>query len=70
VRSFLNLALDGAALPLAGPALPRGFHEVEQHGARQVRWTNGEGVLCLAPSEEPRSLAVEVGAVMGQRMAS
>jgi len=54
------ITLDGSALPLGDPCLGSGFHAIEQYADGAYRWTNGEGVLQFAPSDQPRVLAVSV----------
>ncbi len=51
---LLALALDGEAISLDAPVLARGFHGVEPDG----RWTDGAGLLALAPSSRPRTLSL------------
>jgi hypothetical protein len=65
-----SLHLDGAPIALFDPCLTSGFHTVEQHGAHIVRWTNGEGVLKLAPSAGERMLDIGVATLLGMRRAA
>ncbi len=60
--------LDGESLPLDSGCLAAGFHGLEAG----TRWTNGEGVLLLAPAASSRRLDVFVAAVVrsGERYAA
>lgn len=55
VRSVL---LDDAPIPLDGPAIGDGFHNIESAGTESWRWTNGEAVLHLPASPARRQLTV------------
>ena len=55
VRAIL---LDDVKLPLDGPAIGDGFHNIETAGSESWRWTNGEAVVHLPPSGARRRLTV------------
>jgi hypothetical protein len=55
-----SLLLDDAPIPLDGPAIGDGFHNVESAGSESWRWTNGEAVLHLPPSQARRQLTVRI----------
>jgi hypothetical protein len=57
------LHVDGAPMALNDPRLGLGFHEVEQHGAQCVRWTDGAATITLGRSEQPRALTLRIAAV-------
>jgi hypothetical protein len=54
------MTLDGLALPLMDPCLGSGFHAIVPSADGAYRWTNVEGVLQFAASDQPRVLAVSV----------
>jgi hypothetical protein len=64
---IVALRIDGANIDFGAPIFGRGFHQLETHGRRKARWTNGEATLAveggeiieidvaaLAPQEEVR----------------
>ncbi|MDA8252064.1 MAG: Hint domain-containing protein [Rhodospirillales bacterium] len=59
--ALTGIALDGHAIALASPALAGGFHPVERDGATEWRWTEGDAVLRLAPSQHARTLELRAG---------
>jgi hypothetical protein len=65
-----GLRLDGQGIDLAARSLMRGFHEVEYHGRMRVRWTNGEGVIAVAPVAFDRVVEIDVARLIEQRIAS
>ena len=54
--AIAGISVDGVTIPLDDPALAAGFHACEPGW----RWTNGEGVLLLAPHDEARELSIDV----------
>jgi hypothetical protein len=52
------ISLDGVSLWDEGP--DSGFYPVEQSAGGMYRWTDGEGVLRVAPADWPRMLEVSV----------
>jgi hypothetical protein len=62
--SLLRAVLvDGAEIDLRDGRLGLGFHEVEVHGARRVRWTDGNAVVRLGPGRCERHVELSVAAV-------
>jgi T5SS/PEP-CTERM-associated repeat protein len=59
-----GLRIDGTAVSLADSRLIRGFHEVERHGTKLVRWTDGAAVLRLDPTPQAKLVEIEVAAVI------
>jgi hypothetical protein len=66
---LLSVRLDGVSLSVADPRLLAGFHLPERHNNQLVRWTNGDGVLALAPRPNSQTVELEIGAVfaLGQQ---
>ena len=64
-----SLTLDGASLPLACESLAAGFHAIESDDRHAWRWTNGDAVLLVPPSDQPRLLALSVMLVVSQDLA-
>ncbi len=54
------LLLDDRPIPLDGPAIGDGFHPVETAGNESWRWTDGEAVVHLPASPDPRRLTVVI----------
>jgi hypothetical protein len=65
-----EIRLDDVAIDLADERLTHGFHEVEQHGAQYVRWTDGHGIVQLSASRFARVLEVRVVTQMGLALAA
>jgi hypothetical protein len=61
---LLDVTVDGRGLPLSDARLCRGFHASEMHGARIVRWTDGNGVIALQATNTERRVEIGVGAIM------
>jgi hypothetical protein len=61
-----GLSIDGAAVALDDGWLVRGFHDVEHHDGKAVRWTDGAGVVRLNPASDARSIEIEVAAVSAE----
>jgi hypothetical protein len=61
-----GLRIDGASVVLHDERLGCGFHEVEDHGAQTVRWTNGKATLALGRSEHDRMVEIDVAAVIAE----
>ena len=57
---LMGLRIDGVAVALDDASLGLGFHEVEAHDARQVRWTSGLGEIVIGASEFDRVIEVDV----------
>ncbi len=54
------IRLDGVRILMRDPRLLRGFHEIERHGRKFVRWTDGEAWLRLDPCETARELEIDI----------
>jgi len=63
-----GIAFDGVAVPLGDARLARGFHELEQHGAAAVRWTDGDALIAFG-AEPPATVEIRVASVPGARAA-
>lgn len=55
-----RVLVDDAPVPLDGPAIGDGFHNMETVAGESWRWTNGAAVLHLPPSPAKRLLTVEI----------
>lgn len=55
-----RVLIDDAPVPLDGPAIGDGFHNMETVAGKSWRWTNGAAVLHLPPSPAKRLLTVEI----------
>jgi len=55
-----GLSICDLELDLEDACLLRGFHQVEVHAGRKVRWTDGLGVIELMPSARERWCEIEV----------
>jgi len=55
-----TLLLDDAPIPLDGPAIGDGFHNMESAGGESWRWTNGEAVVHLPAYPTGRRLRVVI----------
>ena len=51
-------------LPPDHPGLTQGWHKVEHDDATMWRWTNGDAVLPIGPTQAPTLVEVQVGMVM------
>jgi hypothetical protein len=58
-----GVTLDATALDPADRCFRRGFHPIETHGARRVRWTTGDAVLAFPAANKPRRLVLEIAAL-------
>ncbi len=58
-----GLSIDGVPLDLADTRLGRGFHPIERHDGRRVRWTDGRAVVSLPGEATDRLVEVLVAAV-------
>ncbi len=61
---LVGLWIDGVRIAPDDPMLATGFHEIEAHGATQVRWTDGRAELALGEGSEDRLVRLEIAAVM------
>ena len=61
-----RFAIGEEELDLAGPRFGKGFHPTERHGARLVRWTNGEAAVAIAPKPAARWCEIEVAAIIAE----
>ena len=51
-------------LPPDHPGLTQGWHKVEHDDATMWRWTNGDAVLPIGPTQAPTLVEIQVGMVM------
>ena len=51
-------------IPPDHPGLTQGWHKVEHDDATMWRWTNGDAVLPIGPTQAPTLVEVQVGMVM------
>jgi hypothetical protein len=58
-----GVTLDATALDPTDRCFRRGFHPIETHGARRVRWTTGDAVLAFPAANKPRRLVLEIAAL-------
>jgi hypothetical protein len=61
-----GVRVAGAAVSLTDGRLARGFHDVEQHDATQVRWTDGAGIVGLGAAPDARLVEIDVAAVSAE----
>jgi hypothetical protein len=59
------IRVDGVAIALDDPSLSHGFHEVERHDGKTVRWTGAAATLRLGAGGHPRRVEVHV-AMLGE----
>jgi hypothetical protein len=62
-----GLRVDGIAVALDDISLIRGFQEVEMHGAKPVRWTDGAGIFTLGAAANARLVEIDVATMSVER---
>jgi hypothetical protein len=65
-----DIRIDRQAIDLASPCLIRGFHELERHGHKWVRWTEAQAVIRIGAMNYGRMVEIEVAQVMLFMLAS
>jgi autotransporter passenger strand-loop-strand repeat protein len=65
-----SVRVDGETVPLDDPRFGLGFHEVELHGARPVRWTDGAAMVALGHAVRPRAIEIDIAAVTAEAAAA
>jgi len=58
-----GLRVDGETIGLDDARLGLGFHAIETHGDRAVRWTDGEAILVVGQATSDRQLDIETAVV-------
>ena len=59
-----DLSIDDAVIEMTDRRLRRGFHKMEVHGERTVRWTNGHAVIAVEPAQAELRLEFTVMAMI------
>lgn len=62
------VAVDTVPMDIRDARFAAGFHAVEAHVARKVRWTNGDARMQLDPDPMPRWIDIDVVAVNEQQI--
>ena len=61
-----EIMFEGRNVELSDACLDTGFHLLERHGERIVRWTDGDARMMLRAAAAPRVLTVTVAALAGE----
>lgn len=64
-----SIKVDSCDISLHGSELSAGFHAFENEDGAQWRWTNGDALLLLSPSNTPISLEIAVVMVAHKELA-
>jgi len=59
-----RFAIDDTTLDLTDARLMGGFYPAETHGARLVRWTDGDALILIEPRPDTSWCAIEVASTM------